>query len=82
MYAGKNAVGLHALYQREELRRKMCYRKALLKFLPTSCTLSETEGSFEGWMRRIFVNTALSALRTKQLKFADSLDNHLESFEG
>jgi RNA polymerase sigma factor (sigma-70 family) len=35
------------------------------------------EGSFEGWMRRIFVNTALSALRIKQLKFADNLDNHL-----
>jgi RNA polymerase sigma factor (sigma-70 family) len=28
-------------------------------------------------MRRIFVNTALSALRIKQLKFADNLDNHL-----
>jgi RNA polymerase sigma-70 factor (ECF subfamily) len=35
------------------------------------------EGSFEGWMRRIFVNTALSALRVKQLKFADNIDNHL-----
>jgi RNA polymerase sigma factor (sigma-70 family) len=36
-----------------------------------------SEGSFEGWMRRIFVNTALSVLRTKQLKFVDSIDNHL-----
>jgi RNA polymerase sigma factor (sigma-70 family) len=35
------------------------------------------EGSFEGWMRRIFVNCALSALRVKQLKFVDSLDNHV-----
>jgi RNA polymerase sigma-70 factor (ECF subfamily) len=34
------------------------------------------EGSFEGWMRRIFVNTALSALRVKQIKFSDSIDNH------
>lgn len=35
------------------------------------------EGSFEGWLRRIFVNTALSALRVKQLKFADNIDNHV-----
>jgi len=35
------------------------------------------EGSFEGWMRRIFVNTALSALRVKQLKFSESIDNHI-----
>lgn len=35
------------------------------------------DGSFEGWMRRIFVNTALSVLRTKQLKFVDSIDHHL-----
>lgn len=35
------------------------------------------EGSFEGWMRRIFVNTALSVLRAKQLKFVDNIDNHL-----
>ncbi len=34
------------------------------------------EGSFEGWMRRIFVNTALSALRVKQLKFSDTNDHH------
>lgn len=36
-----------------------------------------SEGSFEGWMRRIFVNTALSALRVKQIKFAENMDHHL-----
>jgi RNA polymerase sigma-70 factor (ECF subfamily) len=34
------------------------------------------EGSLEGWMRRIFVNTALSVLRSKQIKFTESIDNH------
>lgn len=34
------------------------------------------EGSFEGWMRRIFVNTALSALRVKQIKFVEASENH------
>lgn len=37
------------------------------------------EGSFEGWIRRIFVNTALSALRVKQIKFSDNLDHHQNS---
>lgn len=36
-----------------------------------------SEGSFEGWMRRIFVNTALTVLRSRQLKFTDSIENHL-----
>ena len=36
-----------------------------------------SEGSFEGWMRRIIVNSALSALRVKHLKFADNIDHHL-----
>jgi len=30
------------------------------------------EGSFEGWVRRIFVNTAIEHLRKNNVKFADS----------
>jgi RNA polymerase sigma factor (sigma-70 family) len=41
------------------------------------------EGSFEGWMRRIIVNTALDAIRRNQkLKFnvdVDSVTNHLST---
>jgi RNA polymerase sigma-70 factor (ECF subfamily) len=36
-----------------------------------------SEGSLEGWMRRIFVNTALSVLRSKQIRFSESIDNHV-----
>ena len=34
------------------------------------------EGSFEGWVRRIFVNTAIEHLRKNNIKFTDS-----DSFE-
>ena len=30
------------------------------------------EGSFEGWVRRIFVNTAIEHLRRNNIKFTDS----------
>ncbi len=33
------------------------------------------EGSFEGWLRRITVNTALKALQKKKLHFAEINDN-------
>ena len=32
------------------------------------------EGSFEGWVRRIFVNTAIEQLRRNKVKFTDSDD--------
>lgn len=35
-----------------------------------------SEGSFEGWMRRIFVNTALSTLRVKQIKYVDTINSY------
>jgi RNA polymerase sigma-70 factor (ECF subfamily) len=37
------------------------------------------EGSFEGWVRRIFVNTAIEHLRRNNVKFteSDSLENSL-----
>ena len=38
------------------------------------------EGSFEGWVRRIFVNTAIEHLRRNNVKFTDSegLENAIE----
>lgn len=33
------------------------------------------EGSFEGWLRRVVVNTALKALQKKKLHFAEVTDN-------
>ena len=41
-----------------------CYRKVLLKFLKILVN-SEGDGSFEGWMRRIFVNTSIEHFRKK-----------------
>lgn len=41
------------------------------------------DGSFEGWARRIFVNTALMSLRKKDaLKMSDSLDSALNMSNG
>jgi RNA polymerase sigma-70 factor (ECF subfamily) len=35
------------------------------------------EGAFEGWLKRVFINTSLSALRMRQIKFVDSIDNYM-----
>ncbi len=37
------------------------------------------DGVFEGWMRRVFVNTALEALRKNKRKFEERLDSSIHS---
>ncbi len=38
-------------------------------------------GSFEGWVRRIFVNTAIESFRSKKMKFSDlEIQNFAEDF--
>lgn len=37
-----------------------------------------SEGSLEGWIRRIMVNTALLALRKNKLRYAESTNDHFE----
>jgi RNA polymerase sigma-70 factor (ECF subfamily) len=36
----------------------------------------DSRGSFEGWMRKITVNTALAEIRKHKLKFSDTDENH------
>lgn len=38
------------------------------------------EGNFEGWMRRIVVNEALMALRSKRLLFVETQEHHQNYF--
>ncbi|MFN4007559.1 MAG: RNA polymerase sigma factor [Chitinophagaceae bacterium] len=37
------------------------------------------EGSFEGWMRRIMVNTALKQLQKKKINFTEIKDHHADT---
>jgi RNA polymerase sigma factor (sigma-70 family) len=39
------------------------------------------KGSFEGWVRRIFVNNAIESFRSKKMKFSDmEIQNYAEDF--
>jgi len=74
-YAGK-MLSVCMRYINDKAEAEDVLQEAFIKIF-ANIVHFRSEGSFEGWMRRIFVNSALSALRVKQLKFADNIDNHL-----
>jgi len=73
-YAGK-MLSVCMRYINDKSEAEDILQEGFIKIF-THISYFRGEGSFEGWMRRIFVNTALSALRVKQIKFSDSIDNH------
>lgn len=75
LYAGK-MLSVCMRYINEKTEAEDILQEGFIKIF-ASIIHFRNEGSFEGWMRRIFVNTALSALRVKQLQFADNIDHHL-----
>jgi RNA polymerase sigma-70 factor (ECF subfamily) len=75
MYAGK-MLSVCMRYINDKAEAEDVLQEGFIKIF-SHIIHFRAEGSFEGWMRKIFVNTALSVLRVKQLKFTDSLDNHL-----
>jgi RNA polymerase sigma-70 factor (ECF subfamily) len=74
-YAGK-MLSVCMRYIHDKAEAEDVLQEGFIKIFANIIHFRE-EGSFEGWMRRIFVNTALSTLRVKQLKFADNIDHHL-----
>lgn len=40
-------------------------------------TSYNNQGSFEGWIRRIVVNTAIDSIRKNKIQFSEISDNHL-----
>jgi RNA polymerase sigma-70 factor (ECF subfamily) len=74
MYAGK-MLSVCMRYINEKSEAEDILQEGFIKIF-SHISYFRGEGSFEGWMRRIFVNTALSALRVKQIKFTDNIDHY------
>jgi RNA polymerase sigma factor (sigma-70 family) len=55
-------------------RRRICCRKAFIRVF-NYIEQFKFEGSFEGWIRRVVVNTALKHLQKKRLTFTEINDN-------
>ncbi len=75
-------------YAKNQMDAEDILQDAFVKLFNNLCKY-RGEGSFEGWVRRIFVNTAIEHLRRNNVKFTDSdglensiTDNHESALDG
>lgn len=74
-------MGICVRYTNDKDMAKDILHEGFIKVFTKINTYSG-EGSLEGWMRRVFVTTALEFIRTDHLgKFSLSIDDYNESFE-
>jgi len=71
----RKMFGVCRMYSKDSMEAEDVLQDAFVKIFG-SLGSYKNEGSFEGWVRRIVVNTALERLRKKNITF--SLDEHAE----